>query len=96
MVVTLPPSSFDYSPGLVSLLQACLATTTSMPKANPLQHPRYESFRLVSGLYLSNLEMVNLYILMILIMTGDQSVLETAANVATSLPFIVLGMQAPR
>lgn len=29
-------------------------------------------------------------------MTGDQSVLETAANVATSLPFIALGMQAPR
>ncbi|CAN7127617.1 unnamed protein product, partial [Brassica rapa subsp. narinosa] len=27
---------------------------------------------------------------------GDQSVLETAANVATSLPFIFLGMQAPR
>ncbi|CAH8253279.1 unnamed protein product [Arabidopsis lyrata] len=27
---------------------------------------------------------------------GDQSVLETAANVATSLPFIFLGLQAPR
>ncbi|KAL0799990.1 hypothetical protein Bca101_055165 [Brassica carinata] len=27
---------------------------------------------------------------------GDQSALETAANVATSLPFIFLGMQAPR
>ncbi|XP_010477595.1 PREDICTED: uncharacterized protein LOC104756670 [Camelina sativa] len=27
---------------------------------------------------------------------GDQSVLETAANVATSLPFIFLGMQTPR
>lgn len=30
------------------------------------------------------------------VLTGDQSVLETAANVATSLPFIFLGMQAPR
>ncbi|XP_010533367.1 PREDICTED: uncharacterized protein LOC104809176 [Tarenaya hassleriana] len=27
---------------------------------------------------------------------GDQNLLETAANVITSLPFIVLGMQAPR
>ncbi|KAF2593494.1 hypothetical protein F2Q70_00045232 [Brassica cretica] len=29
-------------------------------------------------------------------LTGDQSLLETAANVIISLPFIFLGMQTPR
>lgn len=34
--------------------------------------------------------------LCLFLVVGDQTIAETIANVITSLPFIVLGLQAPR